>query len=83
MLTVKQAADRMGVSSATVYLLCANRHLRHTRIGLGRGKIAITEESVQEYLQGREVGPPRPKPPPAPRPRVTFEHLKIPSSASP
>lgn len=38
-LTVKQAAKRMGVSVATVYPLCANRCLRHTRIGLGRGKI--------------------------------------------
>jgi excisionase family DNA binding protein len=78
-LTVKQAAERMGVSAATVYLLCASRRLRHTRVGLRRGKIAITEHAVEEYLKGREVGPASPKPPPAPRPRIRFEHLKIPS----
>jgi excisionase family DNA binding protein len=78
-LTVKQAAKMMGVSAATVYLLCANRRLRHTRVGLGRGKIAIAEEAVEEYLKGREVAPASPKHPPAPRPRLSFEHLKIPS----
>jgi excisionase family DNA binding protein len=79
LLNVKQAAERMGVSAATVYLLCARRRLRHTRIGLGRGKIAIAEEAVDEYLKGREVGPEAPKPTPAPRPRVRFEHLRFPS----
>ena len=79
MLTVKQAAGRMGVSAATVYSLCASRQLRHTRIGLGRGKIAITEEAVAEYMRGREVGPEPPKPPPPPRPRIKFQHLQIPS----
>src|SRR5690349_10036373 len=78
-LTVKQAALRMGVSAATVYLLCGTRRLRHTRVGLGRGKISITEEAVEEYLKGREVGPKKPEPPPVPRPRVRFEHLQIPS----
>jgi excisionase family DNA binding protein len=79
LLTVKQAAGRMGVSAATVYLLCASRRLRHSRVGLGRGKIAIPEEAIDEYLKGREVGPATPKPPPAPRPRVRFEHLRFPS----
>ena len=79
LLTVRQVAERMGVSAATVYLLCANRRLRHTRVGLGRGKIGITEEAVEEYLKGREVGPALPKPAPAPRPPVKYQHLRIPS----
>lgn len=78
-LTVKEAAKRMSVSAATVYSLCATRQLRHTRIGLGRGKIVITEEAVDEYLKGREVGPASPEPISPPRPPVKLRHLHLPS----
>lgn len=79
LLNVKEAAERLNVSAATIYLLCASRRLRHSRVGLGRGKISITEEAVAEYLKGREVGPELPKPPPSHRPRVKYEHLRFPS----
>jgi excisionase family DNA binding protein len=78
MLTVKEAADRMHVSTGLVYALCAHRQLRHSRVGLGRGKIVISEEAVAEYLEGRESGPEPPKPPPPPR-RIKLENLQIPS----
>ena len=78
-MTVKEAAERLGVSCQTIYQLCAARRLRHSRVGLGRGKITISEEAVAEYLRGREVGPEPPKPPPPPRPRIKFRHLQIPS----
>jgi excisionase family DNA binding protein len=74
-MTVRQAADRLGVSCQTVYNLCAARLLRHSRIGLGRGKIAISQEAIAEYLKGREVGPAKAEPPPPPRPRIKFYHL--------
>jgi excisionase family DNA binding protein len=56
-LTVRQAAERLGVSAGTVYALCSARRLRHSRVGLGRGKIAISEEAVAEYLKQAEVAP--------------------------
>lgn len=77
MLSVRQAAERLGCSAAIVYALCATRRLRHSRVGLRRGKIAISEEAIAEYLKGREAGPEQPEPPPPPRPKVCFEHLHL------
>ena len=78
LLSVRQTAERLGVSEQVVYQLCARRLLRHSRVGLGRGKIAITEDAVAEYLKSREVGP-ESAPPPASRPEVTFRHSRLPS----
>jgi excisionase family DNA binding protein len=52
---VKQAAERLGVSAATVYQLCAAKLLPHSRVGLGRGVIRITEADIDRYLAGRRV----------------------------
>lgn len=49
MLTVTKAAERLGISPALVYALCAARKIRHERHGLGRGKIIITDEALEEY----------------------------------
>ncbi len=49
MLSVKQAAERLGVSAALVYALCAKNRIRHERHGLGRGTIRIPEEALNEY----------------------------------
>jgi excisionase family DNA binding protein len=78
MFTVKAAAGKMGVSVALVYALCASRQLRHSRVGLGRGKIVISEEALAEYLRDRESGPEPPKPSPLPR-GIKLQHLQIPS----
>ncbi len=37
MLTVKEAAGRLGVSASLVYNLCARNRIAHERHGLGRG----------------------------------------------
>ncbi|MBI3408978.1 MAG: helix-turn-helix domain-containing protein [Planctomycetes bacterium] len=42
-LTVKQVAQRLGISAATVYALCNRRLLSHIRIGLGRGTVRIPD----------------------------------------
>ncbi|MGO9597012.1 MAG: helix-turn-helix domain-containing protein [Isosphaeraceae bacterium] len=49
-MTVKQAAERLEVSQATVYALVAAGKLRCVRVGLGRGTIGIMEEHIAEYL---------------------------------
>jgi excisionase family DNA binding protein len=64
-LTVKEAAGRMRLSAASVYALCATKKLRHTRVGVGRGKIIIEPGAIVEYLAKGTVsvvsdGPTRP-----------------------
>jgi excisionase family DNA binding protein len=49
-LTVKEAATRLRLSSAAVYALCAGKLLRHSRVGVGRGKILIPPDAIDEYL---------------------------------
>ena len=60
-----------------MYALVAARRLRASRVGLGRGKIAISEDAVAEYLHATESGPEPVKAPPAPRPRLKLEHLRL------
>ena len=77
MFTVKEAAGRLGVSAALVYSLCAARKLRHSRVGMGRGKIVIGEDAIAEYLRARESGPGE-QAPPKPRRKVKLSHLVMP-----
>jgi excisionase family DNA binding protein len=56
-LTVKQAAERLGVSPSLVYGLCAAGKIRHERHGLGRGCIRIPPEALDEYRRAAEVRP--------------------------
>jgi excisionase family DNA binding protein len=55
MMTVKQAAEKLVVSPATVYQLCTAKLLPHSRVGLGRGVIRISEADLAAYLAGRRV----------------------------
>jgi excisionase family DNA binding protein len=45
-MTVKIAAERLNVSIATMYALCAHRQIRFSRVGLRRGKIVISEDAM-------------------------------------
>ena len=49
MLTVKTAADRLGVSCTLVYSLCTRGAIAHERYGLGRGTIRIREEALDDF----------------------------------
>jgi excisionase family DNA binding protein len=51
---VKQVAERLQVSVATVYQLCAEGRIKHHRLGLGRGTIRITVEQLRQYLEETE-----------------------------
>jgi excisionase family DNA binding protein len=57
MLTVAQAAERLGISASLVYSLISGRKLRHCRVGNGRGRIRIPEDAVGEYLARCTFGP--------------------------
>jgi excisionase family DNA binding protein len=73
-MRVREAAQRLDVSQATVYALVASGKLRCHRVGLGRGCIRISEEHLAEYLRASEPvivqGPP-----PAPVRRAKLKHL--------
>jgi excisionase family DNA binding protein len=58
MLTVKQAAVRLGISPSLVYGWCEDRILPHFRLGnkgSRRGKILIEETALDAFLQCRKV----------------------------
>lgn len=75
LLSVRAAAERLGVSAALVYALCATRRIRHERHGLRRGRIKIPEEAIEEYRQGVTVATARPAEIPKPR-RLKLRHLR-------
>ena len=78
MFTVKQTAERLGVSASLVYGLCAAGRLRHERHGLGRGTIRVPADALDEYRRAQTVpAPNRVGPAPAPKP-ASFKHLTIP-----
>jgi excisionase family DNA binding protein len=56
-LTVKQAATRLGVSPSLVYAWCEEHMLPHYRMGGKgkRGKILIEESALDAFLQGCKV----------------------------
>lgn len=71
-MTVKQAAARLEVSTATVYALIAGGRLRCTRIGLGRGVIRISDQQLLDYLRAAEPVAARP-----PATRARLKHLRL------
>lgn len=79
MMTVKQAAERMGISESLVYELCACGALPHVRIGRpgSRGCIRLTEADIQEFLASQKVGGSGAARPPPKQKRV-FKHVIIP-----
>ena len=75
LLSVKQAAERLGVSVALVYGLCERRRIRHERHGLGRGTIRIPEDAIEEYRRSVTVGPEGAGQPP-PRKPLKLKHIR-------
>jgi excisionase family DNA binding protein len=63
-MTVKQAAQKLGISVSLVYGLVGAGKIRHERHGLGRGTIRIPEDALEEYRRRAtksEASAPRPK----------------------
>lgn len=77
-MRVKQAAERLEVSPATIYALIAAGKLRCYRIGAGRGSIRIDETHLAEFLRAAESGSgPPPAPAPTPAAQVKLKHLRL------
>ena len=75
LLSVREAAERLGVSPALVYELCAARRLRHERHGLKRGTIRIPEDALDEYRKRRTVEAEEGASVPVPVPKVRLKHF--------
>lgn len=71
-MTVKQAAQRLGLSPSLIYSLCAFGVIKHTRHGRPgrRGCIRISEEAIAEYQASCRVEPP-------PAPAMELKHLRL------
>lgn len=69
-MTVQEAARRIGVSERCAYQLCAARRIGHARVGVGKGRIVISEADVAAYLAANRVEPAGQGPTPARRPPV-------------
>jgi excisionase family DNA binding protein len=88
LLTIAETADRLHLSSNTVRALCCTRKLRHERHGLGRGKILIPEDAIEEYRlsvtvpatpSGAADARPQPEARRAPRALPTLKNLTYPT----
>ena len=55
--TVAEMAQKLRVSPATVYALCNAKKLAHTRVGVGRGAIRISDEAINNYLSSAKTAP--------------------------
>jgi excisionase family DNA binding protein len=74
LLSVKDAAARLGVSPGLIYSLVTGRKLRYVRVGNGRGRLRIPEDAIEEYLARSTFAPQEAK---APAVRVKLKHLRI------
>jgi len=50
-LTAKEVAERLRISLAMVYLLCAQGKLPHLRLGLRRGTIRVRECDLAAFVE--------------------------------
>jgi excisionase family DNA binding protein len=83
LLTIKEAAQVLRISEATLRSLVTRKQIRHERIGLGRGKIMIPEDAIEEYRRSRTVeanggGCLDSKPAPKKEARPAFKHIRVP-----
>lgn len=75
LLTVRETAERLKVSPATVYALVSSGQLACHRIGTGRGTIRISEGNIEAYLQECQFEAAGKPTPPTPRPRL--KHIRL------
>ncbi|MBM4093526.1 MAG: helix-turn-helix domain-containing protein [Planctomycetes bacterium] len=76
LLTVKQVAARLQVTDSCIHWLLNAGHMKHIRLGFGRGTIRIADDEVRGFIQ-RNTVPRRSRVVPQPRPKApsTFTHL--------
>jgi len=80
MLTIKQVAERLGLSMTTVYGWISSGALPHFRLG-GKGRrgcIRVAESDLAAFLEAHKCGGWQNAPPPlARRPSPRLKHLAL------
>ncbi|MEZ6033208.1 MAG: helix-turn-helix domain-containing protein [Planctomycetaceae bacterium] len=76
LLTVREVADRLRLSIASVYVMIRQGTLIGHRLGGRNGAIRIRPEDIEACLQSTELVPASPKPKQAP-PRVKLKHIRL------
>lgn len=55
-LTVKEAAEALGISESTVYWMCYQKEIPHNRVkargSKGKGRILISRSALEKWLRG-------------------------------
>jgi excisionase family DNA binding protein len=54
-LTVRQVAEQLQVSMASVYQMCSGGQLPHLRVGLKRGTIRIREQDLAAFIENSKA----------------------------
>lgn len=67
-MTVREAAEQLGLSVTSLRQLVASKRIGHLRLGPSGGLIRFTPEHLSAYRDSCEV-PARTSPPSAPRPK--------------
>lgn len=67
-MTVREAAEQLGLSETSLRLLVATKRIGHLRVGPSGGRIRFTPEHLAAYLDSCEV-PVKSTAPPAPKPK--------------
>ena len=75
MFTVKQAAERLNCSTASVYSLISAGRVACHRIGLRRGAIRISQTQLEAFLDETKQER-REENAHAPLPKASFKHLR-------
>lgn len=80
-MSVKEAAEQLGVDQSTVYRLCQSRKIQHRRIGAGGGRIVFRQEDLAAYLASClvPVGPLDPDP--VESPGFRLKHVRLPGTS--
>ena len=74
LLTVKQVAERLNVSTSLVYQLVDNARIAAHRLGNGRGTIRVGEQDLHRYL--RQCRNEKTERAPSAR-RVALKHIRL------
>jgi hypothetical protein len=76
LLKVEDVAARLNCSTSFVYSILG-KELKHYRLGKGQCGIRVSDEQLQDYLEGKEKGSDQPAPA-APRlKKFTPKHLRV------
>ena len=77
MLSVKQRAERAGVSESVVRGWVRSGLLSHYRLGLRRGKISVAAEDLDALVASFRAEKWQPEPKPTPAPKIAFKHIRF------